>query len=175
VATATYGRNCKAPQGNATRDVAESCDGKSDCAYKIQLARLGDPAQGCAKDFAVSYFCPSETTTRYTKMSGPSDGRTVSLSCGFEISPPRVVESLSHVGSSPPRTDIVTKVTNISELPPLPESSSAPNKWDLVEGLSVEVVQGSAVVSGQQIRTYDNDTFPNLIIMGAGLDNFSRL
>ena len=68
---------------------------------------------------------------------------------GFEISPPRVVKSLSQVGSPPPRTDIVTKVTNISELPPLPESSSAP--WDLIEGLNAEVVQGSAVVSGQRI------------------------
>jgi hypothetical protein len=36
-------------------------------------------------------------------------------------------------------------------LPPLPETSSGSNKWDLVEGLSVEVVQGLAVVSGQHI------------------------
>jgi hypothetical protein len=70
---------------------------------------------------------------------------------GFEIFPPRVVKSLSQVGSPPSQTDIVTKVTNISELPPLPESSSAPNRWDLIEGLSAETVQGSAVVSGQRI------------------------
>ena len=49
------------------------------------------------------------------------------------------------------KIDIVTKVTNISELPPLPESSSAPNRWDLIEGLSAEEVEGSAVVSGQRI------------------------
>jgi adhesin HecA-like repeat protein len=70
---------------------------------------------------------------------------------GFEIFPPRVVKSVSQVGSPPPRTDIVTKVTNISELPPLPESSSAPNRWDLIEGLNAEEVQGSAVVPGQHI------------------------
>jgi hypothetical protein len=67
------------------------------------------------------------------------------------VVPPRVVKSLSQVGSPPPRTDIVTKVTTISELPPLPESSSAPNRWDLIEGLNAEVVQESAVVSGQRI------------------------
>lgn len=36
-------------------------------------------------------------------------------------------------------------------LPPLPGSSSAANNWDLVEGLSVELLQGSAPVSGQYI------------------------
>ena len=55
-------------------------------------------------------------------------------------------------------TSIVKQVTNISELPPLelpplPASSSAPNRWDLIEGLNAEVqVAGiSAVVSGQRI------------------------
>ena len=43
------------------------------------------------------------------------------------------------------------QVTTIGELPPLPESSSAPSEWDLIEGLNAEEVQGSAVVSGQRI------------------------
>ena len=45
----------------------------------------------------------------------------------------------------------MTKVTDISELPPLTDSSSAPDKWDFVEGLSVEVVQASTVNSGENI------------------------
>jgi hypothetical protein len=36
-------------------------------------------------------------------------------------------------------------------LPRLNESSSAPNGWDLIEGFNAEVLQGSAVVSGQHI------------------------
>ena len=36
-------------------------------------------------------------------------------------------------------------------MPRLNESSSAPNGWDLIEGLNAEVLQGSAVVSGQHI------------------------
>ena len=70
---------------------------------------------------------------------------------GFGISPPRVLKSLSQVGSPPPRTDTVTKVTTIGELPPLPESSNAPSEWDLIEGLNAGEVQGSAVISGQRI------------------------
>ena len=65
---------------------------------------------------------------------------------GFEISPPRVVKSLSQVVS--PRTDIATKVTKINELPTLPDPSSG---WDLIEGLSAEIVQGPEVVSRQRI------------------------
>ena len=49
------------------------------------------------------------------------------------------------------RTDLVTKVTTISDLPRPPKSSSAANRWDLIEGLNAEVFQGSAVVSGQHI------------------------
>jgi hypothetical protein len=33
------------------------------------------------------------------------------------------------------------QVTNISELPPLPQSSSAPNRWVLIEGLSAKVAK----------------------------------
>ena len=35
VASATYGGNCGAPQGNATYDVASSCYGKVDCQYTV--------------------------------------------------------------------------------------------------------------------------------------------
>ena len=45
----------------------------------------------------------------------------------------------------------MTKVTTIGELPPLPKSSTAPNGWDLLEGLNAGEVQGSAVVGGQHI------------------------
>jgi hypothetical protein len=44
------------------------------------------------------------------------------------------------------------KVTDINELPAIPESSSAQNRWDLIWGLDAEVVEGSAVVSGHALR-----------------------
>jgi hypothetical protein len=62
VASATYGGNCGAAQGNATSDLASSCDGKTNCAYKVDVGRLGDPKNGCGKDFAASYSCAPDTS-----------------------------------------------------------------------------------------------------------------
>jgi len=42
------------------------------------------------------------------------------------------------------------KVTDISELPP-PKSTSGPDRWDLIEGLNAQVVQGYEVVPGQRM------------------------
>src|SRR5215813_618518 len=70
---------------------------------------------------------------------------------GFEISPARPVQALSRDSASPSRTPIGMQVTTISELPPLPNASNAPDKWDLIEGLNAEVVEGSAAASGQRI------------------------
>jgi hypothetical protein len=81
VMTATFGRSCGAPTGNVTHDVASSCNGNFDCKYSVDVNRLGDPADGCDKDFAVSYFCSSEAATRHSKLSGKSDGKSLSLSC----------------------------------------------------------------------------------------------
>lgn len=82
VAAATYGSNCGAPQGNATQDIASSCDGKMTCEYPVHVERLGDPAGGCAKDFTVSYFCPSEATMRHKKLAGEAGvGKMLTLSC----------------------------------------------------------------------------------------------
>jgi hypothetical protein len=60
-------------------------------------------------------------------------------------------QSPSQVDAPVLRTPIATQATNISELPPFPELSSGPDRWDFIDGLSAEVVQGSAVVSGQSI------------------------
>jgi hypothetical protein len=53
IRSATYGGNCGAAQGNATRELASSCNGKTDCAHKVDVNRLGDPARKCGKDFVA--------------------------------------------------------------------------------------------------------------------------
>ena len=45
----------------------------------------------------------------------------------------------------------INVVAKISDLPTLLESSSNPTSWDLIEGLSAEVVEESAAVAGQSI------------------------
>jgi len=58
------------------------------------------------------------------------------------------VQGSWQVASSTPGSSVARKATDISELRPVPKSSPGPGRWDLIEGLSAEVVQGSAMVSG---------------------------
>ena len=83
-------------------------------------------------------------------------GRDVMIDCAhLEL----VLRSLETGGGPPDRNNswrgalsrFAYTDTVISDLPRPPESSSAPNRWDLIEGLNAEVFQGSAVVSGQHI------------------------
>jgi hypothetical protein len=59
VLEATYGGNCQGvTKGNVTQFVASACDSKDLCNYRVYYKNLGgDPAEGCEKNFAVSYAC----------------------------------------------------------------------------------------------------------------------
>jgi hypothetical protein len=63
VLEATYGGNCQGvTKGNVTRFVASACDSKDLCNYRVYHKNLGgDPAEGCEKNFAVSYTCGKNT------------------------------------------------------------------------------------------------------------------
>ena len=72
VSEATYGMNCKdfkvppfavnsVRSRNATEAVADVCGRKlGSCQYTIDAAKIGDPANSCAKDFSVSWSCGAE-------------------------------------------------------------------------------------------------------------------
>jgi hypothetical protein len=82
VVSATYGGNCNAPLGNATQDLIANCNGKNECAYPIQVDRLGDPAHGCGKNFAVSYFCPGDAKIRHEEIAPEAGfGKVANLRC----------------------------------------------------------------------------------------------
>ncbi len=82
IRSATYGGNCGAPQGNVTRDLALSCNGKPDCAYRVDVERLGDPVPKCGKDFAASYSCAPDATILRKDLSGEAGfGSILDLSC----------------------------------------------------------------------------------------------
>jgi peptidoglycan/LPS O-acetylase OafA/YrhL len=57
VLSATYGGNCGAPTGNATREIATNCEKNLFCVYQIDVGVLGDPKNGCAKDFTAEFEC----------------------------------------------------------------------------------------------------------------------
>jgi peptidoglycan/LPS O-acetylase OafA/YrhL len=82
ILSATYGQNCGVRRGNATADVQASCKGKSSCGYVVDVTRLGDPANGCAKNFAVTYRCsgsPDALTREAPAEAG--FGTSLELSC----------------------------------------------------------------------------------------------
>jgi len=63
VIEATYGGNCAGVRkGNVTQFVAAACNDKTLCNYRIYYKDMykdlgGDPAEGCAKAFSLSYAC----------------------------------------------------------------------------------------------------------------------
>ncbi|HEX4507609.1 MAG TPA: acyltransferase family protein [Alphaproteobacteria bacterium] len=80
---ATYGPNCSAKPGNATRSVSEICNGKEDCDYEVDVRRLGDPRSGCAKAFAAEYECLPAADHRTAGLPGESGmGSHLRLACG---------------------------------------------------------------------------------------------
>jgi hypothetical protein len=82
IASATFGANCGAIRGNVTRAVGDACNGKTECAYKVDVDRLGDPAHGCDKDFAAAYFCSSETMMKHVNLGAPAErGKIAILQC----------------------------------------------------------------------------------------------
>jgi len=96
IVDATYGKSCsrfllRPPavntfrEGNATVALNEHCRGLAKCNFQISASRLGDPAQGCGKDFSVTYRCNLGETPVELAVPAEADGRSVTLDC-----PPKV-------------------------------------------------------------------------------------
>lgn len=82
ILSSTYGANCGARIGNATDDIEKTCGTKISCNYTVDVRKLGDPAQGCAKSFFVKYQCGGESTARTFALPGEAGlGGLIHLSC----------------------------------------------------------------------------------------------
>ena len=93
IVEATYGWNCKdfrvpAPYqnnvkvGNATVAVAAACNGKEgSCAFTVDVQKIGDPANGCGKDFTVKFQCGRKGDMRTAKLDGEAHAKSIMLSC----------------------------------------------------------------------------------------------
>jgi hypothetical protein len=81
VVEATYGANAGATRGNATNDVASTCNGKQSCEYVVDVDKLGDPVPGEAKDFIVLYRCDGADPKRETVPSEAGFRATANLNC----------------------------------------------------------------------------------------------
>ena len=81
VSEASYGRNCGVSAGNVTRQVREDCRDKRICSFRINVARLGDPASGCGKDFSVHYRCSRAERSTVLWIPPEANGHDVTLDC----------------------------------------------------------------------------------------------
>jgi len=93
VVEATYGLSCKdftpppghpnlVKVGNATEALARECDTtRTSCLYKVDDAKLGDPATNCGKDFSASWRCGGDPEIHTFYLAAEAAGRSVFLSC----------------------------------------------------------------------------------------------
>jgi len=82
VLTGTYGANCGQGEGNKTTHLGDACNGKTECSYVIDYRVIGDPADGCAKNYIAKWVCGNDPRVRSEEVR-PEAGRgsTVTLSC----------------------------------------------------------------------------------------------
>ena len=89
---AAYGQNCAhfkpdPPaangylRGNATRLIQETCLGKSQCRFTIDIEHFGDPVPQCRKDFSVDYRCSPKEAKKTIAVPAEAGGTTVELEC----------------------------------------------------------------------------------------------
>jgi hypothetical protein len=93
VVDATYGLACKdlAPPsgkpnlvkvGNFTAALTSACDkAKTTCLFAVDAVQLGDPADGCAKDFIANWRCGNDPKVHQFYLTAEANGRQALLSC----------------------------------------------------------------------------------------------
>ncbi len=91
VVAGSYGPNCRAPRGNVTAHLAEKCDGRPECAYRIHHWLIGDPVYGCAKSYIAEWTCGAESEVRRAVAEPEAGyGGGVYLSCDPTAPPKRL-------------------------------------------------------------------------------------
>lgn len=85
VVSATYGPNCNVPRGNVTSRIADFCDDRAVCEYRVDVAVLGDPAPGCAKELFAEYRCGRFGGLRSEVVPAEANGKILRLQCSGPI------------------------------------------------------------------------------------------
>jgi hypothetical protein len=93
IVAGTYGLVCKdfvpAPGkrnlvkfGNVTAALTSACDNaKMACSFKVDVVQLGDPVDGCPKDFIANWRCGDDQNVHRFFLPAEADGRSVELIC----------------------------------------------------------------------------------------------
>jgi hypothetical protein len=92
VESATYGESCRSfvppspyinmfRPSNATGMIRDECRGKDHCDFKVDVSVIGDPVNGCGKDFSVRFRCNPGSPFRSQTLPAEANGKTVVLDC----------------------------------------------------------------------------------------------
>lgn len=92
VLAGTYGGNCAdhaggkyrgaVQRGNRTDPLAKECNGQAKCLYRVDYRVIGDPADGCAKDFVAEWQCGNDPTIRKDVVEAEAGrGKSAYLRC----------------------------------------------------------------------------------------------
>jgi hypothetical protein len=82
IISATYGLNCGASPGNETAHLAEACNGKPECLYRVDYTAIGDPVPGCGKDYVVEWRCAGSRSPRRIRAAPEAGyGAVITLTC----------------------------------------------------------------------------------------------
>ena len=93
VVAGTYGEVCKnfvppsgrtntVKFGNVTAALASACDNaKAICEFKVVVEQLGDPANGCEKDFIANWRCGDDQNANRFYLPAEANGHSVLLIC----------------------------------------------------------------------------------------------
>ncbi len=82
VVSGSFGLTCNAQPGNKTKFLADACNNKNVCNYKIDYAIIGDPAYGCAKNYVAEWRCAGDPTVHRAEAPAEAGfGSIVTLSC----------------------------------------------------------------------------------------------
>ena len=79
-----YGKNCNVNDnpGKSLDDIKSKCDGKIKCDYNINHEIIGDPAEGCEKDYTAYFRCGNEIRDRDIFAKREASGKSITLTCG---------------------------------------------------------------------------------------------
>ena len=92
VVSATYGENCRffrppSPfvntfrRDNAAGLLRKLCNGQMQCAMRVDVNVLPDPAPGCRKKFTASYRCAGEFFAKHVELRAEANGQTFAMEC----------------------------------------------------------------------------------------------
>lgn len=86
VLESSLGANCEQPGYDTTKDLAQACDGKQWCRYRVDMWKLGGDIDGChwRKLFKARYTCDDDNFAQEVTLTSKVEGDTknIQLTCG---------------------------------------------------------------------------------------------